>query len=219
MPEKIADFKVAAGQHHAHPPAGKAIGRCQHRGQRHRAGRLDDLFQMTPGQRHRLDDLLLRDGDHPDAVRRENGKRARADQRPQAVGNRLRIVVGYTPAVGQRARRVVGAGGFGAGDTNLRRDLRGRQRDAGKQPATADRSDHIVEFRHLGQEFQRHRALAGDDVFVIVRRDGGLALIYQRLQAGLARGLVGLAEMHPAAVGPHGFDFAGYRVVGHDDVC
>ncbi len=101
MPEQRADFKVAAGQHDAHAPAGEALPLGQHRGQRYRAGRLDHLLEVAPGQRHGLDDLRLGYGDHRYPVGREHREVARADQRPQPVGNGLRIVVGNPLAVGQ----------------------------------------------------------------------------------------------------------------------
>jgi len=170
---------------------------------------------VAPDQRHGVDYLRLGYGDHFDAVPRQYREVSRADQCPQAIGDRVGIVGGNTLAVGQRSGRVVGTGGFGAGNAHMRCHLRGGQGDSRKQSAAADRSNDVIQVRGLGQEFERRRPLTGDDVIVIVRRNRGLAVVDQRLQPGLARGLVRRAEVDGAAVGPYGFHFACHRDFGH----
>jgi len=73
----------------------------QCRGQWNRAGRLDDLLQVTPGQCHRLDDPGFRHAKNIDLVALQNVEVAHPDQRPQTVGNRVGCMLIDPAAQGQ----------------------------------------------------------------------------------------------------------------------
>ena len=94
-----------------------------------------------------------------------------------------------------------------ADDRDLRIERFGRHRNSGNQPAAADRNDQHLEIGHVFEHFQRDRALAGDDVLVVVRmHPGQIALVRHGFGARLRLrdaftvqhdlGAVGLGRRH-----------------------
>ena len=59
--------------------------------------------------------------------------------------------------------------GLDADDVDCRVDRLGRDGAAGDQPAAADRDHQHIETGNLFQDFQRNRALPGDDARVVIR--------------------------------------------------
>ena len=57
-----------------------------------------------------------------------------------------------------------------------------RERDPGKQSATADGDNDGVEIRHLFDDLDAHRPLAGDDRGIIVAVDVGQAALLRRFR-------------------------------------
>ena len=55
------------------------------------------------------------------------------------------------------------------------------ERDAGEQTATADRHDDGIEIRHLLDDLEAHRSLAGDDRGIVVAVDIGQPLLVRDL--------------------------------------
>ncbi len=101
---------------------------------------------------------------------------------------------------GQRraqARRMVG---LHADDAHLRPQGLDRGADAGEQPAAADGDDDRVEVRRLLEDFERHRALAGDDVGVVERvQERELVAARDFLRAGARFAEIGPFQHHRGA--------------------
>ena len=62
---------------------------------------------------------------------------------------------------------------FDRDDFRLRPQSFHRERDAGEQSAAAHRHNHGIDIRHLFDDFESHRALAGDDGRIVVAIDVG----------------------------------------------
>ena len=76
-----------------------------------------------------------------------------------------------------------------ADDLDRRLERARRDRDAGDQPAAADRDHQHVEVGHILQHLERDGALPGDDMRIVVRmHPGQAALARQRLGARLRLG-------------------------------
>ena len=56
-----------------------------------------------------------------------------------------------------------------------------RRRDAGDQPAAADRDDDRVEFRNVIEQFQRYPARSGEGTLALERMNGISALMNDNL--------------------------------------
>ena len=91
-----------------------------------------------------------------------------------------------------------------------------RERDAGNEPAAADRHDDQVDLGHVLDDLQAEARVAGDDVVVVERvqevEAGRLELLDHREEL---RHLGREADL--AAVAARGFDLRPWRALGHDD--
>ena len=168
--EQQARVDVAAGQdRHGRAGGGRRDLATEQRGDADGAGALHDELAALEQHDHRLGRLLVLD-DRP-CRRATLQEREREVARPldrDAVGDRQRR---WRPATGSPARerlRVGRArGGLHADDLDLRPRRLDRDRDAGREPAAADRHDDLREVRHLLEQLEPERALAGDDVRVV----------------------------------------------------
>ena len=80
---------------------------------------------------------------------------------------------------------------------------------AGKQPAAADGDQQGIQFGYILEHFQRHGALPGHDVAVVVGVDQGHALAFDQLYVtptlpALVPGRLGAAGTEPARAGGAG---------------
>ena len=110
------------------------------------------------------------------------------------------------------------AGRLDADDPDRRLDVLDRHRDAGDQPAAADRHDDDVDLGPVADDLEAERALAGDELQVVERMHVGEAAIADQL----LRLLVGLvpdrAVQHDLrAVAARRRDLRRRGVLGHHD--
>ena len=107
--------------------------------------------------------------------------------RPSASVGCVSMRVGL-PAL-QRGGKAGDVIGFDRDDLRLRPQRFHRQRDARQQAAAADRHDDRVEIRHLFDDLDPHRSLAGDDRRIVVAIDVGEAFLlgdFVRVRFGFA---------------------------------
>ena len=97
------------------------------------------------------------------------------ERRAEPVGDRLRLDRhDLAPLDGQRHR--VGALGLDADDAGARPPCLDRGRDAADEPAAADADHDDVDVRHVVDDLETDRAVAGDDRRVVERVDEREAL-------------------------------------------
>ena len=165
-----------------------------------RARRLGDGAGILEDVLHRRADLVGRDGD--DFV-----EQFAAEPERLLAGLPHRDAVGEEPdliehdALARRDGAGHGGGVFrlDADHLDLGPQELGVDRDAGREPAAADRhEDRLDRLGMLAQDFHADRALAGDDIRVVIGMDEGQTLLGFEL-AGMAVGLVeALAMQHDA---------------------
>ena len=120
-----------------------------------RAGALDDELRALEQQRDRLADLLVVDDDELVEQLVEDRHRQLAGVLDgDAVGDRVAVRPACTPT-----RRTPGP------------QRAHRDRDAGGEPAAADRDEQRLRVRQLLGELEPDRALAGDHALVLERVD------------------------------------------------
>ncbi len=110
------------------------------------------------------------------------------------------------------------AGGLDPDDAQLRALGLEHRGDAGDQPAAAHRHQQQFQLRRLVQQFQAHRALAGDDQLVVVGVDEGQAALGGDLPgplAGLADAVAVQDHLRPEGAGARHLHVR--RVAGHHD--
>ena len=118
----------------------------------------------------------------------------------------------------ERSRRIVSRRGLDADHLAARRQRRRGDRRAGQQSAAAAGHEEIVERADFFDQLARGRALAGDDVRVIVGRDQRQAALVREPAADrLAVLAVAIVEDDLAAVAFRGDALHGRRVGRHDD--
>ncbi len=108
--------------------------------------------------------------------------------------------------------------GLHADDAQVRLDRFGRNRDAGDQPAAADRHHQRVEFRHGLKHFERDGALACDDQGIVIGMDHG-QVVRLAVRAGEFGRLLqrGSGNHDLGAVTPGVLDFHHRRPHRHHD--
>ena len=117
--------------------------------------------------------------------------------RPRAVGHGLRVVHRLQRPRPERSRRIVARGGLDADHLAGWSERTGGERGAREQSAAAARDEEKVELADVLEQLTRGRALAGDDVGVIVGRDEREAAIASQSPAdGLAVFLVAIVDDH-----------------------
>ena len=93
-----------------------------------------------------------------------------------------------------------------------------RKRDAGGEPASADRDDHRLEVGNLLQELQTDRSLSRDHLLVLEGVEEGRVLGLGVVERGGERLLERLAvQLRLRTVVPRRFDLRHRRVVRHED--
>jgi hypothetical protein len=93
----------------------------------------------------------------------------------------------------------------------------GRQRAAGDQPAAADRHQQIVERPGLLEQLLRRRALAGDDMRMVERRNEDQVPFLLDSRRHLLAPLVLPVQNDLGAIAPRPLELHPRRVPGHDD--
>ena len=146
----------------------RAVQRC---GGGKAACRLDDNLHPFGEEAHRLDKLRVRHAVTMSATSAADDRECQhADmRRRRAVGERARRRDAHDLAVTQRLLRVVAGFRLDADHLAAGRERLGGERAAGEQPAAARADEKRVERPNVFEQFLRGRALAGDDVGMIVR--------------------------------------------------
>ena len=118
----------------------------------------------------------------------------------------------------KRPRRIVSCRRLDADDAAAGRQFARGKRRAGEQPAASARHEQQIELADFLDEFARGRALAGDDVRVIVgRNDRQAALARQAAPDCFAIVALAIVEDDLSAVALRRHAFDGGRVGRHDD--
>jgi hypothetical protein len=169
--------------------------------QAHGAGALDEQLRALNAQDERLRDLLV---GHLDGV----GEDVLEDGARKLAG------MLHGDAVGDRVARLTDH----ADHPHTGAAILQRERDAGGEPAAADRDQHGLGVGRLLRELEADRPLAGDHALVLEgvheRRAGALD-VRRRGRDGLLEALAG--QLGRAAVGASGLDLGHRRVLRHED--
>jgi hypothetical protein len=160
-----------------------------------RAARLGDDLQPVEEERHRVEDLGVRDRDDlidesPVHLERQLAGLGRL----QAVGDRARYFDAYAFLSRKRATCVVARLGFDADDADRRKQRLRDGRAACDQPAAADRHDEELESGHVLDELERGRPLTGHHERIVVRLHERAAALRRDARADL------LAAVRPPVV-------------------
>src|SRR6185369_710053 len=101
-------------------------------------------------------------------------------------------------------------------EPRLRRESARGEGTAGEQPSPAEAHEERVEGADLLEKLLRGRALAGDDMRMVIGRDQRHAALLRELRAdGLAVLAVAVVEDDLPAVALRGGHLRGRRVLGH----
>ncbi|VVP47573.1 hypothetical protein PS732_05312 [Pseudomonas fluorescens] len=118
-----------------------------------------------------------------------------------------------------RRLQAVGIVRLDADDFDVRTQVFYVSRDAGNQPAAADRDKNRVQrLRVLAQNLHRHGALPGNGMRIVVRVDVDVAFFvdqFQRVGQGFRERIT--VQHHFAATRTHAFDLDFRGGLGHDD--
>ena len=124
-----------------------------------------------------------------------------------------------TPSRLERRRQARGTFGFHPDDLRFGAQVLDVRRDSGDETAPAYRDEDGVEFRLLVQDFHAHRALASDDIHVVVRMHWHVAPAFGQTGGMLRRVSVCVAvQHHVAAEVAHRIDLDARRVATHDNM-
>src|SRR5664280_419341 len=158
-------------------------------------------------------------GDH--ALDQGGHERKRMDarlRRLKAVRDRGGHRDGHGTPRGERAHEIVSRLGLDAEDAGGRPERLHGDRHAGKEPASAERSEDGVEVGHVLEQLEPGGALPRDDGNVVERWNEDSALVRDDLPGDPLAALLGaIVETHLGPVPARGGELERRRVVRHDD--
>ena len=188
--------------------------------ERHRAGRLGHGAGAVEHVLHGGADLVRRHGDDLVEARAADPKGFDAGlAHRHAVGEKPHAVEHHAAARREGGLHGGGVVGLDADHLDVGPEELDEGGDAGREPAPAHgHEDRLDGLGVLLKDLHPHRALAGDDVRVVVGRHVGEAALGAK-RLGMAGGLVeGVADDHGfAAARPHARDLDAGRRARHDD--